>query len=118
MRAAYSEPGLERERERRRGSVPGRSRVLDESDKARRTGGDGHIHDLTIGYNVHGRDYVLDLRLNRDLIPKSYFERYQHNGQHVVNRPTGKDVELCQYQGRLRGLADSWAAISTCHGIR
>nr|CAD7443280.1 unnamed protein product [Timema bartmani] len=83
----------------------------------KKTGGDGHIHDLTIGYNVHGRDYVLDLRLNRDLIPKSYFERYQHNGQHVVNRPTGKDVELCQYQGRLRGLADSWAAISTCHGI-
>jgi hypothetical protein len=26
----------------------------------------------------------------RELVPKSYFERYQHNGQHVVNKPTGK----------------------------
>ncbi|XP_069695269.1 uncharacterized protein Meltrin [Periplaneta americana] len=79
--------------------------------------GAGHIHDLTIGYDINGKDYVLDLRLNRELVPKSYFERYQHNGQHVVNKPTGKDVELCQYQGKLRGLHNSWAAISTCHGL-
>ncbi|GLG97297.1 ADAM 17-like protease [Gryllus bimaculatus] len=81
------------------------------------TNGGAHIHDLTIGYVVDGKDYVLDLRLNRELIPESYFERYQHNGRHVVNRPTGKDVELCQYQGRLRGVPGSWAAISTCHGL-
>ncbi|PNF29074.1 hypothetical protein B7P43_G12631, partial [Cryptotermes secundus] len=79
--------------------------------------GGGHIHDLTIGYDINGKDYVLDLRLNRELVPKSYFERYQHNGQHVVNKPTGKDVELCHYQGKLRGIHKSWAAISTCHGL-
>lgn len=27
--------------------------------------GGGHIHDLTIGYDINGKDYVLDLRLNR-----------------------------------------------------
>uniref|UniRef100_A0A8C6LPI3 ADAM metallopeptidase domain 11 n=1 Tax=Nothobranchius furzeri TaxID=105023 RepID=A0A8C6LPI3_NOTFU len=25
--------------------------------------------------------------------------------------------EHCYYQGRLRGLAESWAAVSTCHGL-
>ncbi|XP_068084818.1 uncharacterized protein [Anabrus simplex] len=52
-----------------------------------------------------------------ELIPDSYFEKYQHNGQHVVNKPTGKDVELCHYRGELRGVPNSWAAISTCSGL-
>ncbi|XP_049859100.1 pneumococcal serine-rich repeat protein [Schistocerca gregaria] len=78
----------------------------------------GHIHDLTVGFVVDGKNFILDLRLNRELIPDTYFERYQHNGKHVINRPTSKETELCQYQGKLRGYSNSWAAISTCNGLR
>ena len=37
-----------------------------------------HIHHLTVAWNIDGQDYVLDLKLNRDLIPEHYFEKYHH----------------------------------------
>ena len=36
------------------------------------------------------------------------------DGSSVVERP--EDVELCHYQGSLRGVPSSWAAVSTCDG--
>lgn len=71
---------------------------------------------LTIQYDVGNKPHVLDLKLNRELLPNGYFRKYQKNGQHVIDRPTIHDVDLCHYQGKLRGVADSWAAISTCEG--
>ncbi|XP_017779843.1 PREDICTED: disintegrin and metalloproteinase domain-containing protein 9 isoform X2 [Nicrophorus vespilloides] len=73
----------------------------------------GHTHHITVDYDLDGRKFVLDLRLNRDLIPKGYFQRYQQNGKHVIDKPTD-DVDLCHYKGTARGLPGSWAAISTC----
>ncbi|XP_067007544.2 disintegrin and metalloproteinase domain-containing protein 12 isoform X2 [Anabrus simplex] len=77
----------------------------------------GHISDLTIALNVEGNHYLLDLQQNRNLITDSYFEKYQIDGQHVVKKPSRKDIELCHYQGKLRGVIKSWAAISTCNGL-
>jgi hypothetical protein len=51
---------------------------------------------------VNGLENIRFIDINnllffRELVPKSYFERYQHNGQHVVNKPTGK-VSCCHKQ--------------------
>ena len=40
----------------------------------------GHAHQLTVAWvdNNTGQDVLVDLNLNRDLIPESYMERYHH----------------------------------------
>ncbi|KAK5644416.1 hypothetical protein RI129_005716 [Pyrocoelia pectoralis] len=73
-----------------------------------------HIHQLTISYDVEGKEYILDLQLNRNLIPKGYFRRHQENGNKVINRPNEEDIDLCHYDGKIKGIPTSWAAISTC----
>lgn len=75
-----------------------------------------HIHHLTVGWDVDGEDYILDLKLNRELIPESYFEKYHHQGRSVVNKPNKNEIELCHYTGTLRDRPNSWAALSTCDG--
>ncbi|KAF2884513.1 hypothetical protein ILUMI_21658 [Ignelater luminosus] len=76
---------------------------------------DTYVHHLSINYDIDGKNHILDLQLNRDLIPTNYFKEYQKNGKHVVNRPNKSDVELCHYKGKIRGIPNSWAAISTCN---
>ncbi|KAF5288635.1 hypothetical protein FQA39_LY15330 [Lamprigera yunnana] len=73
-----------------------------------------NLHHLHISYNIDDKDYLLDLQLNRNLLPKGYFLRYQKNGKHVVNRPNQEDIDLCHYHGKIKGNPNSWAAISTC----
>jgi len=75
-----------------------------------------HIQHLTVGWDVDGQDFVLDLKLNRELIPDSYFEKYHHQGRSVVNKPNKNEIELCHYTGTLRDRPGSWAALSTCDG--
>jgi len=79
----------------------------------------GHAHHLTVAWvdTKTGKDIVVDLNLNRDLIPESYAERYHHQGNSVVNKPLKSEVELCHYTGSLRGAKGSWAALSTCDGV-
>jgi len=79
----------------------------------------GHAHQLTVAWvdNNTGQDVLVDLNLNRDLIPESYMERYHHEGNSVVNKPLKSEVELCHYTGSVRGAKGSWAALSTCEGI-
>lgn len=48
---------------------------------------------MTLHYNVDGEDRILDLVLNKNMIPKGYFRRFQVNGTEVVKRPT-IDVSL------------------------
>merc|ERR1719410_371836 len=76
----------------------------------------GHVHHLTVAWVLDDKDVLLDLKLNRDLLPESYREKYQHQGRAVVNKPTKQEVELCHYTGSLRDRPGSWAAISTCEG--
>jgi len=75
-----------------------------------------HVHHLTVGWVVDHEDFVLDLKLNRELIPESYFEKYHHQGRSVVNKPNKNEIELCHYTGTLRDRPNSWAALSTCDG--
>nr|CAI5835362.1 unnamed protein product [Callosobruchus analis] len=61
---------------------------------------------------------LLDLTLNKQLIPKGYFHNHQLNGTQVVHRPkTAEEVDLCQYKGTVRGKPQSWVALSTCDGL-
>ncbi|VVC31963.1 Hypothetical protein CINCED_3A014758 [Cinara cedri] len=77
-----------------------------------------HVHGITLKFADKRKEYVIDLGLNKDLIPVNYFEKHQKNDDdYVVNRPKFNEMEFCYYNGKLRGLPDSWAAISTCDGI-
>ena len=47
----------------------------------------GHAHHITVAW-VDGKtnkDIVVDLNLNRDLIPESYAERYHHQVKHLID---------------------------------
>jgi hypothetical protein len=35
-------------------------------------------------------------------------------GKHVIERPSHDEIQLCHYNGKLRGISRSWAALSTC----
>ncbi|XP_078667750.1 disintegrin and metalloproteinase domain-containing protein 12-like [Branchiostoma floridae x Branchiostoma belcheri] len=56
--------------------------------------------DLTISLLAFGRNFTLDLTLNRNLVPRS------------------AKRHLCHYQGDVRGSPGSVAVISTCRGVR
>lgn len=77
-----------------------------------------HLDDVTVEFEADNRQPIaLDLRLNRELVPDGYFQKFHRKGKHVVQRPKPHEVELCHYVGKIRGVADSWAAVSTCDGI-
>ncbi|KAF6209016.1 hypothetical protein GE061_014759 [Apolygus lucorum] len=77
-----------------------------------------HIYDISMTVAIAGKEQILDLQLNRDLIPKNHFIRHQENGLPVVQNPAPHELELCHYYGDIRGVPGSWAAISTCNGVR
>ncbi|KAI8512668.1 Disintegrin and metalloproteinase domain-containing protein 33 [Branchiostoma belcheri] len=56
--------------------------------------------DLTISLLAFGRNFTLDLTLNRNLVPRS------------------AKRHMCHYQGEVRGSPGSVAVISTCRGVR
>ena len=58
----------------------------------------GHAHHLTVAWvdDKTGKDIVVDLNLNRDLIPESYSERYHHQVNIIE-----LDVELAEHKGNL-----------------
>ncbi|KAM4598221.1 disintegrin and metalloproteinase domain-containing protein 11-like [Polymixia lowei] len=73
-----------------------------------------HLAQSCFQVEAFGHTFTLDLELNHHLLSSEYVER--HFNQH------GKPLqsvggEHCYYQGRLRGLPDSWAALSTCQGL-
>ncbi|KAK3918756.1 Disintegrin and metalloproteinase domain-containing protein 12, partial [Frankliniella fusca] len=76
-----------------------------------------HLHDLLIDLNLGGKEYILELKLNRELLTGNFFQKHQENGKQKVHRPKPEEVELCQYQGHLKGIPKSWAAVSTCSGL-
>ncbi|XP_018901177.2 uncharacterized protein Meltrin [Bemisia tabaci] len=77
-----------------------------------------HINDISVEYHFGDRNHILDLQLNKELIPENYFERHQRNGSIVVTRPGPGEVELCHYHGVVRDVPESWVALSTCDGLR
>uniref|UniRef100_A0A1S4GI55 Disintegrin and metalloproteinase domain-containing protein 12 n=1 Tax=Anopheles gambiae TaxID=7165 RepID=A0A1S4GI55_ANOGA len=83
-----------------------------------------HASHLTLSYTLNEADVILDLQLNKRLIPDGHFLSYQlpnGTGKHVIRYNRPEEVDLCHYQGKIRGKPDSSAAISTCgetEGIR
>ncbi|XP_031723650.1 disintegrin and metalloproteinase domain-containing protein 11-like isoform X2 [Anarrhichthys ocellatus] len=73
-----------------------------------------HLAQSCFQVEAFGHTFTLDLELNHHLLSSEYVERhFNHNG-----RPSQSvGGEHCYYQGRLRGLPESWAALSTCHGL-
>ncbi|XP_008199895.2 disintegrin and metalloproteinase domain-containing protein 12 [Tribolium castaneum] len=76
-----------------------------------------HLDHLTISLPIDGEDFLLDLTLNRQLIPKGFFRKVQQNGTHQVIRPRPEEVDLCHYGGKVRNKPGSWVALSTCDGL-
>ncbi|XP_044269325.1 disintegrin and metalloproteinase domain-containing protein 12 [Tribolium madens] len=76
-----------------------------------------HLDHLTISLPIDGEDFLLDLTLNRQLIPKGFFRKVQQNGTHQVVRPKQEEVDLCHYGGKVRNKPGSWVALSTCEGL-
>lgn len=90
-----------------------------------------------IKLDVDDEEFILDLTLNKQLIPKGFFHRYQENGTHKVHRPSKEvrshqypqlqnclyisflfqEIDLCHYNGKVRDKPDSWVALSTCDGL-
>lgn len=52
-----------------------------------------HHSEVTITVPIDGQEYVLDLRLNQDLVTDNHVLRYQKNGKTVVHKPK-KEVRL------------------------
>lgn len=78
-----------------------------------------HHPEVTISINIDDKDYILDLRLNEDLVPDNHTVSYQNeNGEAVLLKPTKDEIDLCQYFGTVRDKPGSWAAVSTCKGLR
>ncbi|NXT74083.1 ADAM8 protein, partial [Zapornia atra] len=69
-------------------------------------------------YSVHaeGRDYLLQLEKNKELLGQHYTEtHYSADGTEVTEKPDVQDH--CFYQGQVQGYVDSAVSISTCDGL-
>ncbi|KAF0025478.1 hypothetical protein F2P81_022359 [Scophthalmus maximus] len=74
-----------------------------------------HLAQCSFLVEAFGTSFILDLELNHNLLSTDYVERhYDDDGQPSENM----GGEHCYYHGRVRGLTGSWAALSTCHGLR
>ncbi|XP_045474100.1 disintegrin and metalloproteinase domain-containing protein 12 [Harmonia axyridis] len=76
-----------------------------------------HAEHLLIKLKILDEIFLLDLVLNKQLLSDGFFHRYQANGTDMVHKHNNKDVDLCDYHGKVRGKPGSWAAISTCDGL-
>ncbi|XP_076857007.1 disintegrin and metalloproteinase domain-containing protein 11 isoform X2 [Brachyhypopomus gauderio] len=74
-----------------------------------------HLSHLSFLVEAFRTPFILDLELNHNLLSSNYVERhFDEYGTPSQNQ----GGELCYYHGVVRGLKDSWAALSTCHGLR
>ncbi|XP_071375618.1 disintegrin and metalloproteinase domain-containing protein 11 [Centroberyx affinis] len=74
-----------------------------------------HLAQSSFLVEAFGTSFILDLELNHNLLSSDYVERqFDEDGRPSQN--TGG--EHCYYHGCVRGVPGSWAALSTCHGLR
>uniref|UniRef100_A0AAV2MCP2 Protein DBF4 homolog A n=1 Tax=Knipowitschia caucasica TaxID=637954 RepID=A0AAV2MCP2_KNICA len=73
-----------------------------------------HVATATFQLDAFGRRFILDVELNHDLLSSDYVERHlSETGTAVVTN----GGEHCYYQGKVRGISQSFVALSTCHGL-
>ncbi|KAM4624563.1 disintegrin and metalloproteinase domain-containing protein 11 [Polymixia lowei] len=74
-----------------------------------------HLAQSSFLVEAFGTSFILDLELNHNLLSSDYVERhFDEDGEPFQNM----GGEHCYYHGRVRGVPGSWAALSTCHGLR
>ncbi|KAM6951113.1 disintegrin and metalloproteinase domain-containing protein 11 [Aplochiton taeniatus] len=74
-----------------------------------------HLAQSRFLVEAFGRSFILDLELNHNLLSFNYVERHFDEEGRLSQSMGG---EHCYYHGRVRGVPGSWAALSTCHGLR
>ncbi|KAL0984393.1 hypothetical protein UPYG_G00140850 [Umbra pygmaea] len=74
-----------------------------------------HLAHSSFLVEAFGTAFILDLELNHNLLSSDYVERHFDDEGRPSQNMGG---EHCYYHGRLRGTPGSWAALSTCHGLR
>ncbi|XP_022246184.1 zinc metalloproteinase-disintegrin-like daborhagin-K [Limulus polyphemus] len=79
---------------------------------------DNHEKVLMVDFQTTKKRFLLELRMNQLLLPSHYFEKHHKNGTYVLEKPMKEKQTHCHYHGNLKGNYKSWAAVSTCHGIR
>nr|XP_053637754.1 LOW QUALITY PROTEIN: uncharacterized protein LOC128692595 [Cherax quadricarinatus] len=67
---------------------------------------------MALEFQVDGKNLILDLHPTRDLLAASYRDPVLGSAA-----DSGASLE-CEFQGEVRGIAESWAALSVCDGIR
>uniref|UniRef100_A0A665UWC1 ADAM metallopeptidase domain 22 n=1 Tax=Echeneis naucrates TaxID=173247 RepID=A0A665UWC1_ECHNA len=73
-----------------------------------------HVAQASFQVNAFGKDFILDVELNHDLLSSGYVERHlSEKGKAVVTN----GGEHCYYQGKVRDIPHSFVALSTCHGL-
>ncbi|XP_032847434.2 disintegrin and metalloproteinase domain-containing protein 22 isoform X7 [Tyto alba] len=73
-----------------------------------------HIARASFQVDAFGSSFILDVKLNHDLLSSEYLERHIEQGGKTVEVKGG---EHCYYQGEIRGNPVSFVALSTCHGL-
>ncbi|CAO2617578.1 Disintegrin and metalloproteinase domain-containing protein 22 [Lemmus lemmus] len=73
-----------------------------------------HVDKASFQVDAFGTSFILDVRLNHELLSSGYVERHIERGGKVVENKGG---EHCYYQGQIRGNPGSFVALSTCHGL-
>uniref|UniRef100_A0A3B4Y7C6 ADAM metallopeptidase domain 11 n=1 Tax=Seriola lalandi dorsalis TaxID=1841481 RepID=A0A3B4Y7C6_SERLL len=74
-----------------------------------------HLAQSCFQVEAFGHTFTLDLELNQFVSPSKII-RYPIY-LFLLGVLCSQGGEHCYYQGRLRGLPESWAAVSTCHGL-
>ncbi|XP_077431424.1 disintegrin and metalloproteinase domain-containing protein 22 isoform X2 [Vanacampus margaritifer] len=73
-----------------------------------------HVAQASFQVEAFGRKFTLDVELNHDLLSSEYVEKHlSEKGKTVVTA----GGEHCYYQGKVRDIPHSFAALSTCHGL-
>ncbi|KAM9722857.1 disintegrin and metalloproteinase domain-containing protein 22 isoform 2-T2 [Menidia menidia] len=73
-----------------------------------------HVAQASFQVDAFGRQFILDVELNHDLLASGYVERHMsENGRTVIT----SGGEHCYYQGNVRDIPHSFVALSTCHGL-
>ncbi|XP_039607802.1 disintegrin and metalloproteinase domain-containing protein 19 isoform X2 [Polypterus senegalus] len=76
-----------------------------------------HPDTAEIELTAEGKELVLEIERNQQLLSRSFTETYyDKNGEPVTITPNY--TNHCFYHGEVRGHAGSWVVLSTCTGVR
>ncbi|XP_027057790.1 uncharacterized protein LOC113684595, partial [Pocillopora damicornis] len=76
----------------------------------------GHVDDASYRLTAFDKDWTLDVKRNKELIPSSFAVRtFENDGSEVIQEG---NYDHCHYQGTIRGLNDSRVVLNTCSGLR